>query len=120
MTNSLIEYLKTETAKCNPTINVYVHTGTDLVKEVGVYSEFDVVLSSYGVVRQDIGLLEGFFFHYVILDESQNIKNHASKSARAVKSLKSAHRLILTGTPIENSVSELWSDRKSTRLNSSH
>src|SRR3546814_3266774 len=42
-------------------------------------------------------------------DESKNIKNHASKSARAVKSLKSAHRLILTGTPIENSVSELWS-----------
>src|SRR3546814_6145063 len=95
------------------------HTRCALVTGVQTCA-LPILLSTYGVVRQDIGLLEGFFFHYVILDESQNIKNHASKSARAVKSLKSAHRLILTGTPIENSVSELWSDRKSTRLNSSH
>src|SRR3546814_5133666 len=108
MPTALIENWQSEAAKFAPTLNVYVHTGTDRVKDVGFYSEFDVLLSTYGVVRQDIGLLEGFFFHYVILDESENIKNHASKRARAVKSLKSAHRLTLTGTHIQNTVSEIW------------
>ncbi|QEC51675.1 helicase-like protein [Anseongella ginsenosidimutans] len=109
MPTSLIDNWQSEAGKFTPALNIYVHTGTDRVKDVGYYSEFDVVLSTYGVVRQDISLLEKFYFHYVILDESQNIKNYASKSARAVKSLKSKYRLILTGTPIENSVSELWS-----------
>src|SRR5690606_25229148 len=109
MPTSLIDNWQSEAARFAPSLKVYVHTGTDRVKDVGFYGEFDVVLSTYGVVRQDVDLLEKFYFHYVILDERQNIKNQASKSARAAKCLKSAHRLILTGTPIENSVSELWS-----------
>ncbi|HYH57156.1 MAG TPA: DEAD/DEAH box helicase [Anseongella sp.] len=109
MPTSLIDNWQSEARKFAPGLSIYVHTGTDRVKNVEFYSAFDVVLSTYGVVRQDIALLEKFYFHYVILDESQNIKNHASKSAKAVKSLKSKYRLILTGTPIENSVSELWS-----------
>src|SRR3546814_17734455 len=102
MPTALIENWQSEAAKFAPTLNVYVHTGTDRVKDVGFYSDFDVVLSPSGVVRQDIGLLEGFFFHYVILDEIPNIKNHPSKIARPVQRLKSSTRLILTGTPIEN------------------
>lgn len=109
MPTSLIDNWKSEARKFTPELKLYVHTGTDRVKNVEFYGAFDVVLSTYGVVRQDIELLQQFYFHYVILDESQNIKNHASKSARSVKSLKSNYRLILTGTPIENSVSELWS-----------
>lgn len=109
MPTSLIDNWQSEAAKFTPELRIYVHTGTDRIKNVEFYSAFDVVLSTYGVVRQDIDLLEKFYFHYVILDESQNIKNYASKSARAVKNLKSKYRLILTGTPIENSVSELWS-----------
>lgn len=109
MPTSLIDNWRNEARKFTPDLNIYVHIGTDRVKNIEFYSAFDVVLSTYGVVRQDASMLQTFYFHYIILDESQNIKNHASKSAKAVKGLRSKHKLILTGTPIENSVSELWS-----------
>lgn len=70
---------------------------------------YDVFLSTYGTIRNDYRLLENFEFNYIILDESQNIKNSDSKTYRAVCALKSHKKIVLTGTPIENSLSDLWS-----------
>ncbi len=69
----------------------------------------DVYITSYPVLRRDIANYEKRTFHTVFLDEAQFIKNAGSLNAKSVKSLKSSHRFALTGTPIENSLSELWS-----------
>lgn len=69
----------------------------------------DVILTTYGTVVRDLERLRKVHFHYVILDEAQAIKNPSSKVSRAVRSLDSSFRLALSGTPIENNLSELWS-----------
>ncbi|MEZ4685227.1 MAG: SNF2-related protein [Bacteroidia bacterium] len=92
-----------------PGLRVLIHSGINRVKEPSIFSDYDLVLSSYGIVRQDIDFLSGFPFHYVVLDEAQNIKNPGSKTARAVRKLASRHRLALTGTPVENTIMDLWS-----------
>jgi SNF2 family DNA or RNA helicase len=66
------------------------------------------VISSYHTVRQDIDLISGFQFHYIVLDESQVIKNPSSRIYQAIAELKSRYKLALTGTPIENSLTDLW------------
>ena len=77
-----------------------------LFKEI---PNFDIVITSYALVRRDIEKLKKINFRYVILDESQNIKNALSQTAQAVKKLNSQHKLALSGTPIENKLEELWS-----------
>src|SRR5699024_8864994 len=72
-------------------------------------SEVDVWITSYGTIRQDIGLYEGKSFQTVILDEAQFIKNHTTKTAKAVHQLVATRKYALSGTPIENSLDELWS-----------
>ncbi len=69
----------------------------------------DVMITSYALLRRDEELLAGLDLYYVILDEAQHIKNPLSQTARAAKRLKSERRLALTGTPIENRLSEMWS-----------
>jgi len=69
---------------------------------------FDVILTTYGTVRNDVEQLSKLDFFYLILDESQYVKNPTSKTYKAVMKLQSEHRLALTGTPIENSLSDLW------------
>ena len=71
--------------------------------------EYDVVITSYALVRRDIEKLKDINFRYIILDESQNIKNATSQTAMAVKRLQAMHKLALSGTPIENRLEELWS-----------
>jgi SNF2 family DNA or RNA helicase len=68
-----------------------------------------MVLTTYGVLRQDIDSLKDVDFDYAILDEAQAIKNAATVSARAARLLRARHRLVLTGTPIENRLDDLWS-----------
>ena len=72
-------------------------------------NETDVVITSYDVCRNDTEILERYSWNYVVLDEGHLIKNPKAKITIAVKKLKSNHRLILTGTPIQNNVVELWS-----------
>ena len=71
--------------------------------------EMDVVITSYPLLRQDIVWFEKQSFHVVFFDEAQNFKNPLTQTARAVKKLKANHRFALTGTPMENSLEELWS-----------
>ncbi len=70
---------------------------------------YDVLITSYDYLRRDISQYKSMHFHYAILDEAQFIKNQKSKNAHCVKELKATHRLALSGTPIENSLAELWS-----------
>ncbi|WP_113636988.1 DEAD/DEAH box helicase [Nubsella zeaxanthinifaciens] len=108
MPTSLIYNWLNEAKKFTPALKILSHTGTNRNKEISRFGKYDVVITTYGVTRVDADLLQGFYFNYIILDESQNIKNPSSKSFKAVRQLKSRHRLVLSGTPIENSVSDLW------------
>mgnify|MGYP001243175586 CR=1 FL=1 len=109
MPTSLIYNWQNEAEKFVPDLRLLVHTGINRSKDPAVFGDYDLVITTYGIARSDEELLSGFYFHYVILDESQIIKNPASKSFKAVKSLKSKYRLVLSGTPVENSVADLWS-----------
>lgn len=71
--------------------------------------DYDVVITSYDYLRRDIELYETYQFHTVVIDEAQNIKNPKTRNAICVKRLKAKQRFALTGTPIENSLAELWS-----------
>lgn len=108
MPTSLIYNWLNEAEKFAPDLKILVHTGTFRNKELVNFYDHDIVLTTYGITRVDAELLKEIYFHYIILDESQNIKNPASKAFKAVKTLKSRHKLILSGTPVENSVNDLW------------
>lgn len=109
MPTSLIYNWELEAKKFTPDLKVLVFTGATRVKDVSTFENYDLILTSYGITRLDIDLLRQYYFHYVILDESQAIKNPQSNIAKAVRKLKSKYRLILTGTPLENSTLDLWS-----------
>jgi SNF2 family DNA or RNA helicase len=98
-----------EAEKFTPKLKVLNYTGTLRNKNVKRFQDYDVVLTSYGITRLDVDLLQTFFFNYIILDESQVIKNPSSNIAKAVRELKSRHKLVLTGTPLENTTMDLWS-----------
>ena len=72
-------------------------------------SEYDVVITSYDYIRRDYELYKDYQFYYFILDEAQYIKNQSTKNAQTVKLINGKYRFALTGTPIENSLAELWS-----------
>ncbi len=108
MPTSLIYNWIKEAKKFAPKLKIHNHTGTFRKKQNHLFEKYDVIITTYGISRVDIDFLSSYYFQYIILDESQNIKNPASKSFKAVRQLKSQNRLVLTGTPIENSVSDLW------------
>lgn len=105
---SLIDNWIAEAKKFTPKLKIHVFTGAAREKDPELFNKYDLIITTYGIVRIDHELLQKFYFNYIILDESQNIKNPHSKSAKAVKALKSKYKLILTGTPIENTVADLW------------
>lgn len=106
---SLVYNWQKEADNFAPKLRVLLHTGTNRFKDPYAFTHFDLVITTYGIVRSDEAILSKCFFNYIILDESQNIKNPTSKSFKAIKILKSRHKLALSGTPIENSVSDIWS-----------
>ncbi|GAB3588490.1 DEAD/DEAH box helicase [Hymenobacter daeguensis] len=106
---SLVFNWLNEAQKFTPDLRVLAYTGTYRDKNPDRFADYDVVLTSYGIVRLDTELLASYKFDYVILDESQAIKNPSSTTSQAVRQLRSKHRLILTGTPVENSTMDLWS-----------
>lgn len=109
MPTSLIYNWEMEASKFAPALKILNYTGTLRNKDVKRFEKYDLVLTSYGITRLDVELLRQFYFNYIILDESQVIKNPTSNIAKAVRELKSRHKLVLTGTPIENTTMDLWS-----------
>lgn len=107
---SLIYNWKNEFDKFAPSMKIAISNGTPEEREVLIkdYKEYDVILTTYNLLRRDLELYD-MEFDYCILDEAQNIKNQNSLSAQGVKEIKARGRFALTGTPIENSLMELWS-----------
>jgi len=97
-----------EMHRFTPELRFLTHAGLER-RRLKQFEDCDVVLTSYGVLRRDIAFLKDAKFHYVILDESQKIKNPLSQTAKSARLLQAQHRLILTGTPVENNTQELWS-----------
>lgn len=105
---SLIYNWENEIKRFTPGMKVYSYKGNQRKKSTSYFQNFDIILSSYHTIRQDIELISSFSFHYIILDESQVIKNPASMLYKTVTRLKSDFKLVLTGTPVENSLTDLW------------
>jgi superfamily II DNA or RNA helicase len=92
-----------------PSLRVQAYTGADRQTLREAFTDHDVIITSYGLMRRDIAELRKHGFDYVVLDEAQAIKNPASQSAKAARLLDANHRLALTGTPVENHLGDLWS-----------
>jgi superfamily II DNA or RNA helicase len=106
---SLVFNWKREAARFAPALRVLDHTGGDRRAPGAHFGEHDLVLTTYGTLRRDADALAAIDFDYVVLDEAQAIKNDTSETARAARRLRAAHRLALSGTPVENHLGELWS-----------
>lgn len=106
---SLVGNWAEEAARFVPDLKVIEITGTDRHVRWSKIDTSDIVITSYALLRRDINRYVGHEFAAVVLDEAQHIKNRSTQNAVAAKRLKAGHRLVLTGTPIENSVSDLWS-----------
>lgn len=106
---SLVYNWENEAAKFTPNLKVFCYTGTNRIKKTKGFENYDIIITTYGIVRLDHEILSEFIFNYIILDESQAIKNPSSHISKAVRTLNSKNKLILTGTPLENSTMDLWS-----------
>ena len=106
---SLLYNWEAEIQKFTPSLKYHIYYGSDrtLLNEEDFKSNH-LIISSYGMVRSDIGHFSKLQFGYVILDESQNIKNPSAQITKAVQLLKAKNRLILSGTPIQNNTFDLY------------
>jgi SNF2 family DNA or RNA helicase len=109
---SVVGNWQREIRRFSPELRVIVHHGGDRARGeafLAAAAEHDVVISTYGLARRDVDELAQVQWSDVILDEAQNIKNPQAKQTQAVRRLPAANRVALTGTPVENRLSELWS-----------
>ncbi|UAM97930.1 DEAD/DEAH box helicase [Polaribacter litorisediminis] len=105
---SLMFNWEKEIEKFCPSLKTLLYIGSERQKHLVNFKKYDVILTTYGSVLNDVTLLKEIDFEYIILDESQAIKNPNSKRYKAVRLLKSNNRLALTGTPIENNTFDLY------------
>ncbi|KPK33671.1 MAG: helicase [Chlamydiae bacterium SM23_39] len=108
---SLLHNWKEEFNKFNSFLNVKIVEGTPAQRKkiIDNFKDFDVFITSYTLMQKDVEYYKKINFEYAILDEAQHIKNRSTRNARSVKLVQSTYKMILTGTPIENSLEELWS-----------
>ena len=106
---SVVFNWRNEAQRFAPNLKVVDYTGLARRTRIEEIADADLVITTYGTLRQDVELLRQEEFDYVILDEAQAIKNAASVSAKSVRLLQSRHRLALSGTPVENRLDDLWS-----------
>jgi superfamily II DNA or RNA helicase len=106
---SVLPNWEREMQKFTPALEVLTWHGADRREWLEKLQHADVVLTSYALIRRDVTDLQKVNFRTVILDEAQNIKNADSATAQACKSIEADHRIALTGTPLENRLTELWS-----------
>ena len=108
---SLIYNWKAELEKFSPSLKIAIVHGekSERLKLIETLSDYDVILTTYGTLRMDIQQYEDIIFDYCIIDEAQNIKNYLAQNTKVIKEVKAAVRFALTGTPMENNLTELWS-----------
>jgi len=102
---SVLGNWRREIERCTPGLRVRVHHGSDRVLD----TDADLVLTTYQVATRDADLLAAAVWDRIVLDEAQHVKNSTSGTARAVRRIPARHRVALTGTPVENRLTELWS-----------
>ncbi len=106
---SLVDNWAEEAEKFTPELRVLKLHGTERHDLWGKVGESDLVITSYALLRRDIEKYLEYDFAVAVLDEAQHIKNRSTQNAVAAKKIRAVHKLVLTGTPIENSVADLWS-----------
>jgi non-specific serine/threonine protein kinase len=106
---SLVFNWEREAARFTPRLRLLNHATPERTEDISDFDDYDLVLTTYGLLRRDVEMLMHYEFNYLILDEAQAIKNPLAETAKAVRLLRGAHRLTLTGTPVENNTLELWS-----------
>ena len=101
-----------EISRFAPSLRYIKHQGANRLKDTAFKKEVeqaDIVLTSYALLHRDLNTLKAIEWSSIVLDEAQNIKNSSTKQAQAARALNAEHRIALTGTPVENRLSELWS-----------
>ena len=106
---TLLENWKREAERFCPEFSTYIHHGSKRTEDRSKLGKHDLVITSYGTLVRDVELFESIPFLCIIGDEAQHLKNRKTNNAKAMSSLTSEGRVLLTGTPIENSVSDLLS-----------
>ncbi len=105
---SLIFNWQAELAKFAPSLRLHTFYGQEKMEGIEGFDSFEIILTTYGTLLSDILLLKKCRFNYIVLDESQNIKNPTSQRYQAACLLQSRNRLVLTGTPLENNTMDLY------------
>ncbi|MFL6543240.1 MAG: DEAD/DEAH box helicase, partial [Chthoniobacterales bacterium] len=106
---SLVANWQSEAQKFTPELKTLVLEGPNRAALFSSIETFDIVITSYALLRRDIEELKQFQFSTAVLDEAQHIKNPETQNAQSAFALRATHRFVLTGTPMENSVRDLWS-----------
>ena len=106
---SLLENWRREAETYCPELNVFINHGERRISQLDTLSDLDLVIASYGTLIRDLPQFEPIEFRCIIADEAQHIKNRQTRNAKALTSLSSSGRFLLTGTPVENSVQDLIS-----------
>lgn len=106
---SLLFNWRDEAARFTPDIRVLTYAGLDRSIHIDAFEKHDLILTTYGLLRRDVAILKEAPWRWLILDESQAIKNPDSQTAKAAQVVTAEHRLCMTGTPLENKLDELWS-----------
>ncbi|MFH6963861.1 SNF2-related protein [Flavobacterium plurextorum] len=107
--SSLVFNWYNESGKFTPHFSKMQYVGNDRKQLASRLASTDLIFTSYSIIHRDIAILEKYDFRYLILDESQYIKNKDSKIFKAINKIETAHKIALSGTPIENSLDDLWS-----------
>jgi SNF2 family DNA or RNA helicase len=106
---TLIFSWEQEIKKYAPSLKLHIIYGSDRIKSIKHFDQYEVIITSYGTLLSDISLLKGYTFNYIFLDESQNIKNPETQRYKAVCLLQARNRIAITGTPVENNTFDLFS-----------
>lgn len=109
---SVVANWRREVERFAPSLRVMTHHGSGRFNDeafMSAVAQHDLVVTSFGTARRDIDLLQRWRWSDLILDEAQNIKNPTAKQTQAMRGLSARNRIALTGTPVENRLSELWS-----------
>lgn len=105
---SLIFNWQAEVEKFAPSIKILTLYGAGRIKDITVFDNYELILTSYGTLLSDITFLTKYRFNYIFLDESQNIKNIESQRYYAARQLQSRNKIAITGTPVENNTFDLY------------
>ncbi len=106
---SLIYNWTNEAKKFTPQLRILEFIGNNRLETIKSFGLYDIVITGYATLRNDVDELSKLTFNYIVLDESQTVKNSSSKTYQSLMQLRCRHRLALTGTPLENSLTDIWS-----------